>query len=214
MKIVIQLVLAAIICFLGYMVFNSVYKTIEFEEKKGKRIALAVEKLQDIRKAQEAYVQVYGKYTGSFDTLINYIQTGYIPVIKREGVLTDEMLADGISEKEAIKRGLIKVTTQKISVKDSLFKKEGFDPTKLPYLPEIEGKKFFMGADSLETTSGLAVPVFEARVHYNDLFEDLRKGNYEEEYRSDTVELNRLKKYIGLRVGSLEEANNNAGNWE
>jgi hypothetical protein len=39
-----------------------------------------------------------------------------------------------------------------------------------------------------------------------------------EEYREEILEENgnriRLNKYPGLMVGSLEEANNNAGNWE
>ncbi|MBS9768835.1 MAG: hypothetical protein KGV44_15035 [Flavobacteriaceae bacterium] len=216
MRIVIKVVLAVVIVFFGYMVFQSINRPMEFQKIKKQSDFATIAKLKDIREAQKAYVLANGKYTGSFDTLEMFVKTGFIPMIKREGVLTDEMLANGIDERKAIKKGLIKIDTIKVAVMDSLFgKRKNFKIEELRYLP-LKGKQitFELQAKELPTESGLPVPVYEAKVHYNVLLEDLRNGKYNEEYRADTMELNRLKKYIGLKIGSMEEANDGAGNWE
>ncbi len=216
MRIGIQIVLAGIIVFFSYMVFQSINRPVEFGKIKKERYFATIAKLKDIRQVQKAYMLANGKYTGSFDTLEMFVKEGFIPLIKREGVLTDEMLANGIDEKKAIKKGLIKIDTTKVSVMDSLFgKRPDFKLENLRYIP-LKDKKiaFDLQAKELPTESGLPVPVYEVKVHYNVLLEDLRNGNYNEEYRADTMELNRLKKYIGLKIGSMEEANDGAGNWE
>ena len=45
------------------------------------------------------------------------------------------------------------------------------------------------------------------------IFEDLRE-EYEEQILQENGERKRLNKYPGLKVGDLNEANNNVGNWE
>lgn len=216
-KIGLQIVLAVIIVLLGYMVYQTINKPVEYKKIKDKRSEKVIAKLIDIRNAQDAYKTANGKYTGSFDTLEIFVEKGFIPLIKREGRLTDEMLADGINEKKAIEKGLIKIDTTKISVMDSLFnpqKRPGFDVKKMKYLPDSKTKTFEMAALELPSESGLPIPVFEAKVHLDVLLDDLRNGDFNEEYRSDTMELVRLKKFIGWKVGSLVEANDGAGNWE
>ncbi len=213
MRVFFQILLAILIVFFGYQVFQSIYKPQQFKKIKKQRNLEVIAKLKDIREAEKAYVLANGKYTGNFDTLENFVKTGFIPLIKRTGVLTDEMLADGIDEKKAIKKGLIKIDTIKVAVMDSLFNRPNFKVEDMKYLPGLK-KTFDIAAKELPTESGLPVPVYEVKVHYDVLFEDLRKGDYNDEYRSDTMEMNRLKKYIGLKIGSLVEANDGAGNWE
>lgn len=215
MRIFFQIVLAAVIVFLAYMVFQSINRPLQFKKIKDKRDKQVIAKLKDIREAQDAYILAHGKYTSSFDSLENFVKTGNIPLIRRTGTLTDEMLADGIDEKKAIKLGKIKIDTTKVPVLDSLFKnRPDFKVEKMKYLPISGNKTFEMAAVELPTESGVPVPVYEVKVHYDVLFDDLRNGEYNEEYRSDTMELNRLKKYIGRKIGSLVEANDGAGNWE
>ena len=52
------------------------YKLSQPETKK------LIEQLKDIRKAQNAYKDVNNKYTGSFDTLISFIKSDSMPMIK------------------------------------------------------------------------------------------------------------------------------------
>ena len=69
-----------------------------------------------------------------------------------------------------------------------------------------------MATDTLNTSSGFTINVFEAKTPYTTYLGDLNKN-----------ELNLLienirnlpgERYVGLRVGSIQTANNNAGNWE
>ena len=48
--------------------------------------------LYEVITAQVAYKSVYNKYTGSFDTLIAFIKSDSLPLVKMEGRLTDSML--------------------------------------------------------------------------------------------------------------------------
>ena len=70
-----------------------------------------------------------------------------------------------------------------------------------------------MGAGKIKTDSGVEVPVFEARISNDKIFEDV-EGEYHEQILEEKGERLRLKKYPGLKVGDLQEANNNVGNSE
>lgn len=60
------------------------------------------------------------------------------------------------------------------------------------------------------TTQGINVPLFEIRAHFNTYLADL--NNQERVNLIDKEE--KLEHYPGLKVGSIEAPNNNAGNWE
>jgi hypothetical protein len=75
----------------------------------------------------------------------------------------------------------------------------------MQYIPFSGGKKFSMGTADVKA-SGLPVNVFEASA----LNADILKGMDEQLI----VNLNDGKPFPGLKVGSLTESNNNAGNWE
>jgi hypothetical protein len=49
------------------------------------------------------YRSKYGRYTGSFDTLINFIKFDSLALVFRKGQVTDEMVAKGLDEREALK---------------------------------------------------------------------------------------------------------------
>jgi organic radical activating enzyme len=151
---------------------------------------------------------IYEKYTGSFDTLITFAKEGNLKLVKSEGSLTDSMLQAGITEAMAVKQGIIKRDTVLVAVKDSICK--NFNPDSLCYVPYTNGAKFKMGASSITTSSGLVIPVFEARVE-NRVY--LKGLDNQERINMDKL-AETLGRYPGLKVGSLEEANNNAGNWE
>jgi hypothetical protein len=67
-----------------------------------------------------------------------------------------------------------------------------------------------MAAGEVETGSQVKVKVFEAYALYDDLFNGMDRQmviNYKDERY-------KITEFEGVKVGSLEEANNNAGNWE
>lgn len=208
MKITFKILLVACIAVLGYLCTKSILDPIKFQEEKDKREKAVIARLIDIRKAQIEYRNLNGKYTGSFDTLIAFIKEGKLPMVLKEGVLTDEQLEKGMTEREAVKQGLIKRDTTYISVADTLFA-PGFVVDSIAYVPGT-GSKIEMKAGQLSTASGLMLQVFEAKTPYSVYLNGLDK---QEIYNLIDV-AKKLDKYPGLKVGSVEEANNNAGNWE
>lgn len=213
MKKVFQILLAIAIVVLAFLGYQSIMKPIKFGKIKNQRYDRIIEQLKDIRKAEGAYKGVNGKYTGSFDTLINFIKTDSMPLIKSIGSLTDEQVEAGMTEKEAVKKGFITRDTVMIAALDTVFGKE-YTVENLRFVPYTKGKsQFKLGAGVFVTGSKVKVQIFEAKVSNMNIFADIM-----EEYREEILEENgnriRLNKYPGLKVGSLEEANNNAGNWE
>ncbi len=208
MKTVFQVILVFVIVGLGYLVYDSIMQPIRFNNEQAKRQNAVVDRLKMIRDVQVAYKTIYEKYTGSFDTLITFAKEGNLKLVKSEGSLTDSMLQAGLTEAEAVKQGIIKRDTVLVAVKDSICK--NFNPDSLRYVPFTDKAQFEMGASSITTSSGLVIPVFEAKVANRVYLKGL--DNQERINLDDMAE--QLGRYPGLKVGSLDEANNNAGNWE
>jgi hypothetical protein len=96
-----------------------------------------------------------------------------------------------------------------VNVAKSLFD-ENFNVDSIVYVPFGNGAKFEMAAAVLTSQSGVSVPVFEAKTPYNVYLQGMD--------RQELINLNdvarKLDRYAGLKVGDVNEANNNAGNWE
>ena len=210
MKTVIQIVLVAVAIILAYLLYTSVERPLDFEKEKKERYDATIERLKDIRKAEIAYKDIHGKFTGSWDTLINFVKTGELPLVRKIGMLTDSMIEAGWTEKQALKEGKIIRDTIYVNVLDTVFGK-GYKIDEIKFIPVKDTVAMFqLGATVISTGSGIKVPVFEAKAHNNTILCKLD--------RQLVVNLNESRrtngKYPGLKVGSLEETINNAGNWE
>jgi hypothetical protein len=210
MKTVLQIALVAIIIIFSYILYSGIERPIKFEKVKKERYEATIARLKDIRKAELAYKDVNGKFTGSWDTLISFVKTGKIPLVRKIGMLTDSMIEAGWTEKMALKEGKIIRDTIRVSVLDTIFGKN-YKIDEIKYVPVKDTVAIFhLGATYITTGSGIKVPVFEAKAHNNTILCKLD--------RQQVINLNESKrtndKYPGLKVGSLEETNNNAGNWE
>jgi len=210
MKTVFQILLTIAIVVLAYLCVDSINKPVKFQKDYETRRDKVIERLKEIRSAQVAYRSVNGTYTASFDTLIAFVEKDSLPMVRREGSLTDSMLEAGMTELKALELGIIKRDTTRISVKDSLFSNKPWALDSLRFIPFTNKKVFEMGTGTIKTASNVEVPVFEAKVH-NRVYLD---GLDEQEIININDRQRKLEKYPGLKVGSLTEANNNAGNWE
>lgn len=212
-KLIIQIVLAAVIVFLGYQCYESIMVPQRFETIKKQRYDRIIQRLKDIRTAQDAYRAEKGKYTASFDTLINFIKYDSVKIIRSIGQLTDEQVEAGMTEAEAVKKGYIIREVIKVNALENIFGKD-YPIDNLRYVPFTNKKyEFKMGTNLIKTDSGIEVPVFEARISNTEIFENL-DPIYHESILQENGERLRLNKYPGLKVGDLNEANNNVGNWE
>jgi hypothetical protein len=199
MKTVIHVVLVAAICAMSYLVYESIQKPIRFNEEKDKRYAATIQRLKDIRTAQVAFKAENKRFTASFDTLIAFLKEGKFKVVKQIG---DE------DDSSDVKAGRIIRDTILISVLDSLFRK-GYAVDSLRYVPFAGTAQFEMGTATLEV-GAVQVNVFETKV-LNDV---LLNGLDPQLLINFNREREKIAKYAGLKVGSLTETTNNAGNWE
>lgn len=206
LKAVFKVILPIGILVLSYFLYESIDKPLRFEKEKEARYDAVVAKLQKIRDAQVAYKAVYGKYAKDFDTLIHVMKSDSFPVIKAIGSVPDTL-----TEQQAVDMGLVRRDTIRVSIKDSLFKDYKID--ELRFVPNTDSKEFEMGAGHVVTGSNVTVQVFEAKVHYQVFLKELL-ADYAQLIYNLIDEAKSIDKYPGLKVGSLEEANNNAGNWE
>lgn len=208
LRLPIQVLFTILIAVLGYLLVVNINKPIKFDKENELRSRATIDKLKDIRTIQMSFKDKYGKYTGSFDTIIAFVKTDSFEIPSKE--LVGEWNQDEMSEKEAIKAGLIKITSTYVPVADSLWKNKEYELDAIRYIPFTNNEEFTLGAGELETASKVKVKVFECYTTYRTLLNGLDEQlvvNYIDERT-------KYGAFEGIKVGSLTEATNNAGNWE
>ena len=211
MRRVIQILFVFVIIVLGYLIVESIMEPIRFNQEVEVRETATINRLVDIRNAQKAYKDIYKKYTGSFDTLISFVDTGSFQVIKAIGEIPEEWLDEMGFEKareKALADGVISREAVKIPVLDSLFGLN-YALDSLRFVPYTVAVEFDMGANEILTSSNLIVQVVEASVLYNDLLNGMDQqliANYKDERM-------KIVGFPGVKFGSMEEGTL-SGNWE
>ena len=208
MKVTLKILLAVAVVLLAYMCYRSIMGPIEFKDERDRRENLIKARLIDIRKAQIEYKNIHKVHAANFDELSKFLKDEKLPFLIKEGVLTDEQLEKGMTEKEAVNKGLIRRDTVWVIAVDTLFGK-GYNVDDLRNVPGAN-VQFTMDTATLTSGSGYTVKVFQCGVLYDDYLGDLNK----QEVYNLKDKASKMGKYAGLRVGSVEEINNNAGNWE
>ena len=228
MKTVLNLVLAACVICLVYICYGSIMGPINFDNAKKTREKAIIARLIDIRKAQQEYRTVHnGAYTANFDSLITFVKTAKLPFIMKVGSLTDDQLNNGMTEKKAMdlinkakktgnwseveKEGLqnFRRDTMWVAVLDTIYPK-GFNPDSMRYIPFGGGAQFEMAIKNDTAKSGAPIFMFEVKDPY-----DTYLGGLDKQEIANLKDLqSKHVKYCGLRVGDIEQPNNNAGNWE
>ena len=228
MKTVFNIVLVLCAAALIYICYTSIMGPINFENAKKEREKAVIARLIDIRKAQQEYRSLHhGMYTEHFDTLIDFVKNQKLPFVMKVGQLTDDQLESGLTEKKAMaiinkakktgkydevkKNGLenFKRDTMWVAVLDTIFPK-GFNADSMRYVPFGNGAQFEMAIKNDTAKSGAPFCLLEVKTPYDVYLNGLDKQEIANLKDLQT----KLGKYSGLMIGSLETANNNAGNWE
>jgi hypothetical protein len=204
-KPILHILLWAIIAFLGYQTFMSVYGEIKFNQLKVKRYHLAIEKLKDIRDAELAYKQVNGKFTDNFDALVSFIDTAKFTITqRRDSTIIDEEMTKRFGGVTMTKDIVIIDTLGYVPVKDSLFGADTRYKTMMNVPVGKPGAKFDLKAGLLDN-----IPVFEASVDKAILLDGEDKNLIAKEKQVVSVDgVNGPR----LTVGSMEEVKT-IGNW-
>ena len=74
-KRIIQIVLAVVIVCLIYVIYKQISTPIIFAKEKAAREARVIDRIKDIRTAERSFKTKYNRFTGDFDTLINFVLT-------------------------------------------------------------------------------------------------------------------------------------------
>lgn len=192
----IGLVLVAIL--LVYLVIDSIRQPVAFANISRERELQVVQSLKDIRSSQVLFKQTYNRYTADFDSLIEYVKTGELPVVNIVADPNDTTFTKTIND-----------TVGYIKVIDSLFsKRENFDINTLRIVPFSQNVPFEMEAGYI-TRGGLKVAVFEAKTPYKVYLWDLDP----QRVNNRRAEVEDLNKFAGMKVGSMDEPSL-SGNWE
>ncbi|MBO5693606.1 MAG: hypothetical protein J6R74_06690 [Tidjanibacter sp.] len=211
---IIKIVLAIVMVGAAYYLYDSIMAPVRFDDTRMAREKAVIERVIDIRAAQRGYKQVNGEYTNSFDTLINFVLTAEMQ-FERQLVSSDDSV--GLAQlKKAKKKNVEKFTVKAI---DTLFGAKKLTPAQvqeLRYIPFSDkgenGQKieFTMGANKVEV-GNVSVPVFEAKAHYKTFLAD---QNIQLLVNLIDEQENTLHRFPGIKCGDLNQATNDAGNWE
>lgn len=101
---------------LAWYLYDNINSTIKFKEAIVSTEKQITDKLEVIREAEKAFLQQYGHYTSNWDSLINFIENGQVPITLRSEKITQLSYGE---EK-------VEVTIDTIgymSAKDRIFKK-------------------------------------------------------------------------------------------
>jgi hypothetical protein len=209
MKKLIQFLLALVIAALVFVVYLQISTPIRFEDEQKAREKVVIERLKDIRTAQRQFKSKYQRFTADFDTLINFVLHEQI---EGERKIYDEDDSIGMARLKKLRKKNVEKFTY--SVKDSMFKHLTPEQVaELRYIPFTDNQtQFLLDAGSLMTESKVVIPVVECKAPYIAFLDTVA-------YRQEIINLvdnciNNLDKYPGLKFGSMEGGNNEAGNWE
>ena len=179
MKIILQIVLWIAIIFLGYKLYGSITGPIEFNKIKEARYKKVIVNLQDIQAAQLAHQSITGDFTGSFDSLVRFIDTAKYAITQRRDTSfadVEKNKAFGLDAQTGgyILEEIIVDTLGYTSVKDSLF--NGTDRYKTMMNVPVEGvdAKIELQAGKF-MKNDVNYSVFEAKVAKKVILSDLDK---------------------------------------
>jgi hypothetical protein len=195
---VVKVVLSIIIVVLAYLIYESIMRPVRFNKATSEREAKVIARLIDLRTSQQFYKREHNKYTASFDTLINFLKKGEIPVVKAIPDPNDTTFSKTIYD-----------TLGYVKVADSLFhNRPHFAIDSIKYVPYSDGVQFEIAAGEIDR-GGIKVGVYEIKAPYSaylkgldrQLVTNLRKSKED------------IDRYPGLKVGSMQEPSTD-GNWE
>ncbi len=206
MKKVLTAVLWIVSILLGYLIYQSIMAPIEFNKTREERFTAVIERLKEIKVAQEAYKTVNGKYAGDFEGLVQFIDTAEFTITQQRD--SSFMRYNRVYRIDMQVDTVVIDTLGRVSIKDSLFK-NSMSYKELMNVPYGQNGETFEIKAEIITKGNFQVPVFMASVKKDvvlyDQPEDLR---LKENTHNSIEEVNGNQ----IVVGSLTEVST-SGNW-
>ena len=219
------------ICAVGllFICWRSIRDTKDFDADVKSRENVVKARLMEIRSAEEAYkAQHEGVYCADWSVLIDFVKNGKLPIVMKQGLLTEEQMDKGLTESKAaaivnsgdqaaiVANGLqnFRRDTIWVSLVDSLYNYEGFVADSMRYIPFSQGDTFELIACPNTTRSGSIIQVMECNAPDSSFLKGMGKAGKRLIYNR-YEQANAKGAYPGLKIGDAgNNWNNNAGNWE
>ena len=211
MKKLFQIIIAVEIVGLVYVIYVQISTPIRFDKETKAKKAQVIDRIKDIRTAQRAFKSKYQHFTASFDSLSAFVLTDTLE-LERKIVDEDDSAAMAMLKKSGKKN----IEKFKIAVIDTIFapkKVTRQDVENFRFIPGTGNKaQFIMEAGIITTESKVVIPVVECRAPYKAFLDTVA-------YRQEVINLideeqNNFNRYPGVKFGSMDSGNNEAGNWE
>ena len=211
MKKLFRIILAVAIVGLVYVIYVQISTPIRFDKETKAKKAQVIDRIKDIRTAQRAFKSKYQHFTASFDSLSAFVLTDTLE-LERKIVDEDDSAAMAMLKKSGKKN----IEKFKIAVIDTIFapkKVTRQDVENFRFIPGTGNKaQFIMEAGIITTESKVVIPVVECRAPYKAFLDTVA-------YRQEVINLideeqNNFNRYPGVKFGSMDSGNNEAGNWE
>ena len=196
---------------LVYVIYVQISTPIRFDKETKAKKAQVIDRIKDIRTAQRAFKSKYQHFTASFDSLSAFVLTDTLE-LERKIVDEDDSAAMAMLKKSGKKN----IEKFKIAVIDTIFapkKVTRQDVENFRFIPGTGNKaQFIMEAGIITTESKVVIPVVECRAPYKAFLDTVA-------YRQEVINLideeqNNFNRYPGVKFGSMDSGNNEAGNWE
>lgn len=200
LKVLTYVVFPLVIILLVYLIYESVMQPIRFQKEVERREAVAIDRLVSIRTLQEVYKESNRRFLSTTDSLIDFYKNGKITIVRQIGSMDDSL---------AVAEGRVSRDSIEIMVRDTLLKGKANIIDSIGIIPFSGGKKIIMES-VVRKVSGIDIPLFEALIPYDDLLMGLDR----QLVVNLKAEKEDMGQYPGLKVGDIENPNNNAGNWE
>jgi hypothetical protein len=193
MRLVINLILAAIVLGLVWVLIGSIREPIAFKAEKDKRERAVVDKLIQIRQAQEAFRTIKEGFAPDFDSLSYVLKNDSFMIIKVIGDPDDPNFTGEITYDTSYSSAFDSIQAMNINL-DSL-----------RYVPYSSGTEFDIQADTItyQSTTVEVVEVGVRRKYFMGRYADPRFAKYDNGYDPNSY----------IKFGNMN-APNLAGNWE
>lgn len=222
-KVLFRCLMVVVVLVLAIMVMRSIMRPEKFRNVYNERCELIKEKLITIRDVQAVYKNENKTYFADADSLADFALNGKVSIIKNVGDIPE-----GMSEKDALKAGLLRKETVEISAMEKVMetdasrKPENFN--NLQYVLHSNGPKFNIQTGSIASKT-YEIPVYMIVVPLDDILADMDKAITPENaspfvkffnkifYNGLAEETQYRSQYKDMVMGSLTEAST-SGNWE
>lgn len=174
MRLVINILLIALAIFLVYALAKSIEEPIAFNKERTYRQNAVVDKLKDIRTAQDLFRSIKGGFAPNFDTLKQVLTTDSFKIVKIIGDPDDP----NFNKDDIIRE------TSYFSARDSI-KSLGLNLDSLRYVPFGNGKTFDLVADTITYQATNGVDVVEVSVPFKvfmGMYADKKYARYDQSY--------------------------------